>query len=173
MDAYECVCVFLVIRVMCSIYVVCRSVLQCVAACVVLVIRAICSIYDRFPWCILLPPMPSKCVAVCCNVWQCVTVCCSVLQCVAVCCNVLQCVATWRIVLQCVAECLSVLQYSTENSTPPMPSKTEKLDFPVSCSTNSNGNVGPTWICIDESKLFEWYRGWMHFQKNASTHRWK
>jgi len=54
---------------LCWNWVVCCSVLQCVAVC--------CSVL--------------QCVAVCCSALQCVAVRCSVLPCVAVCCRVLQC----------------------------------------------------------------------------------
>jgi len=71
--------------------VVCCSVLMCVAASVAVCWCALqhllqyadvrCSIYE-------LKQTPSRCVAVCCSMWQCVAVYGSVLQCVAVCCSV-------------------------------------------------------------------------------------
>jgi len=88
-----------------SPFLVCRSVLQCVAVC--------CSVL--------------QCVSACCSVLQYVAVYCSVLQCVAVCCSAVehtskvvrcsapQCALQWVTVFQrvqhlCTAECCSGLQ---------------------------------------------------------------
>ena len=69
-------------------WLVCCSVLQCVAVC--------CSVL--------------RCVAVWCSVVQCVAVCCNVLHYVAVCCSVVQCGAVWCSVVQLVAVQCSVLR---------------------------------------------------------------
>ena len=84
-----CVCIhtWIARNVRVCMYVVCCSVLQCVAVC-----RSVL-----------------QCVAVCRSVLQCVAVRCSMLQCVAVRCSVLQCVAVCCSMLQYVAVCNSII----------------------------------------------------------------
>jgi len=76
------------LQCVCSVFAVCCSVLQCVAACCRIegsrsdMIACACGGGDT-----------GAGVAVCCSVLQRVAACCSVLQCVVVCCRVLQYVA--------------------------------------------------------------------------------
>jgi len=81
-----------------STFIVCCSVLQCVAVCC-----SVCSVLQ----CVAVCCSVLQCAAVCCSVLQCVAVYCSVLQCVAMCCSMLQCGAARCNVLQCAAVCCS------------------------------------------------------------------
>ena len=102
----------------CSVFVVCCSVLRCVALCSVLQFFAMCCSVFRVLQCVAVCCSVLQCVAVCCSVYQCVAVLsisvnayisCSMVQCVAVCCSVIE--VCQRIhQLQCVAACCSVLR---------------------------------------------------------------
>ena len=76
------------------IFIVCCSVLQCVAVCCsVLQCAAVCCSvlqYVKRPYKETYIHRVLQCAAVCCSVLQCVAVCCSVLQCAAVCQETLQ-----------------------------------------------------------------------------------